>query len=268
MIRFVTQFTMHERSEPKREAMTDRQTDLYRHFNKDGDLLYVGISFRAIIRQSAHANAAPWWNEVTTITVERLPNREKALVAEKAAVENENPRYNKHWGKKPFRYKTQRKHGLSIDLPGAPEMADAVMDWYLCLTRNRIMPKALRGLAEKFDQSTDAGRAYAITLRALASLHMASKAEAKAQPNPERTIAGMEAAKARGWKPGPPTLVDRLKAKDPKRLAELLADIQDPMQSWRKLQKKYGYSVATLRRHFEELRKSALDELAAEDESK
>lgn len=95
---------------------------------------------------------------------------------------------------------------------------------------------------------------------------MASLAQFERDLTSERTIAGMEAAKARGWKPGPPTLIDRLKDKDPKRLAELLADVQDPMQSWRKLQKKYGYSVATLRRHFEDERKAALGEWAEEDE--
>ncbi|WP_297843001.1 recombinase family protein [uncultured Roseibium sp.] len=97
---------------------------------------------------------------------------------------------------------------------------------------------------------------------------MASLAQFERDLTSERTIAGMEAAKARGWKPGPPTLVDKLKDKDPERLEDLLKDVQDPLMSWRKLQKKYGYSVATLRRHFEDLRKSALDELAAEDESK
>lgn len=250
--------------------MGERQTDLYRHFDKDGVLLYVGISFRAIVRQAAHSNAAPWWDNVTTITVERLPSREAALAAEKRAVKEEKPLYNKHWGKKRFRYKSQRKHGYTIDLLGAPDMAEAVVDWYLSLTRNRLMPKALRGLANKFDQTTEAGRAYAITLRALEELHKNSEpvVDEDSDEKRARTKAGMEAAKARGWKPGPPTLVDRLRDKDPERLEDLLKDVQDPLMSWRKLQKKYGYSVATLRRHFEELRKSALDELAAEDESK
>jgi len=36
------------------------KTDLYRHFNDNGTLLYVGISFAAISRNKNHINYCKW----------------------------------------------------------------------------------------------------------------------------------------------------------------------------------------------------------------
>lgn len=95
---------------------------------------------------------------------------------------------------------------------------------------------------------------------------LASLAQLERDLTSERTKAGMDAARKRGWHPGPQTLVQRLKKEDPKRLKALRKDIADPTMSWRALHKKYGYAVATLRRHFEDERKQALLNLAADDE--
>jgi len=92
---------------------------------------------------------------------------------------------------------------------------------------------------------------------------LASLAQLERDLTAERTKAGMEAARKRGFKPGPPTLLQRM---DKKELRALRKDLADPLMTWRKLHKKYGYAVATLRRHFEEERKQALLDLAADDE--
>lgn len=92
---------------------------------------------------------------------------------------------------------------------------------------------------------------------------LASLAQLERDLTAERTKAGMEAARKRGFKPGPPTLLQRM---DKKELRALRKDLADPLMTWRKLHKKYGYAVATLRRHFEEERKQALLNLAADDE--
>lgn len=96
---------------------------------------------------------------------------------------------------------------------------------------------------------------------------LASLAQLERDLTAERTKAGMDAARKRGWHPGPQTLVQRLEQEDPKRLKALRKDIADPKMSWRKLHEKYGYAVATLRRHFEGARKEALAKLAADDEA-
>jgi len=70
-------------------------TDLYRYFDAAGELLYVGISFHAIVRAGAHRNSAEWWAQVHTMTVERFPTRELAAAAELVAIRTEGPRFNR-----------------------------------------------------------------------------------------------------------------------------------------------------------------------------
>lgn len=93
---------------------------------------------------------------------------------------------------------------------------------------------------------------------------LASLAQLERDLTAERTKAGMEAAKARGWKPGPPTLLEKMSEDE---LAAFRVDLANPKMSWRKLHQKYGFAVATMRRHFEEERKDLLAELAAKDEA-
>ncbi len=95
---------------------------------------------------------------------------------------------------------------------------------------------------------------------------LASLAQLERDLTAERTKAGMDAARKRGWHPGPPTLVQRLEKDDPKKLKALRKDLADPVMTWRKLHKKYGYAVATLRRHFEGERKAFLADMAVRDE--
>lgn len=79
------------------ELAQDAPCELYRHFGADGSLLYVGISTRTVIRLSQHKHCSTWFSEIATITIERFPCRADALVAERAAVIGERPKYNKVW---------------------------------------------------------------------------------------------------------------------------------------------------------------------------
>lgn len=69
-------------------------TQLYRHFDREGRLLYVGISLSTIARLSSHKNAAPWFDQIATITVEHFPTRRLALIAELRAIRDEQPAHN------------------------------------------------------------------------------------------------------------------------------------------------------------------------------
>lgn len=73
-----------------------QETQLYRHYNKDGVLLYVGISFSAIVRQVHHKKFSHWYSEVCRIDIETFPYRREALVAEKNAIAKEKPLHNIH----------------------------------------------------------------------------------------------------------------------------------------------------------------------------
>jgi hypothetical protein len=64
-------------------------------FDRDGRLLYVGISQRATRRFDEHGREKPWWNDVEQITVEHFPTREAVEVAERRAIRSESPLHNK-----------------------------------------------------------------------------------------------------------------------------------------------------------------------------
>lgn len=73
--------------------MTD-QTSLYRHFDSNGRLLYVGISKNALARLGGHKSDKSWYGEIATVTIETFNSRAEALRCEAAAILNENPKYN------------------------------------------------------------------------------------------------------------------------------------------------------------------------------
>lgn len=67
---------------------------LYRFFDQDGDLLYVGITNNPGRRWSQHRADKPWWSEVHHIEMEHHADRESVLRAEATAIRAERPRHN------------------------------------------------------------------------------------------------------------------------------------------------------------------------------
>ena len=67
---------------------------LYRHFDKSGNLLYVGVSLSTIQRLSQHKNQSHWYNNISQVTIEQFPDRFTALLAERTAIKEENPLHN------------------------------------------------------------------------------------------------------------------------------------------------------------------------------
>lgn len=70
------------------------ETQLYRHFNADGELLYVGISMTVLIRTRSHSYNSTWFNEVRRIEIEPFPSLVSALEAERSAIRDEKPKHN------------------------------------------------------------------------------------------------------------------------------------------------------------------------------
>lgn len=70
------------------------RTALYRFFNADGALLYVGITEHLGIRWNTHAKKQPWWPQVARQTVDWHETRALAEKAETAAIKAEQPKYN------------------------------------------------------------------------------------------------------------------------------------------------------------------------------
>lgn len=80
----------------QRERRTIRRQPhcLYRFFNSNGDLLYVGITNSLPLRLEQHNDAKPWWTEVSHARIQHYDDRSSVLVAEKSAIETEFPFYN------------------------------------------------------------------------------------------------------------------------------------------------------------------------------
>lgn len=79
---------------PSHHPKAGQQTCLYRHFDGDGRLLYVGVSLSAAARLSRHSVDSGWFRLVALVTLEWHPNRSMALAAERAAIRSERPEYN------------------------------------------------------------------------------------------------------------------------------------------------------------------------------
>ena len=70
------------------------RTCLYRHFDCEGKLLYVGVSLHVLSRLSAHARISPWFHRIAHVHIEHFDSRKEALAAERAAIAEEHPECN------------------------------------------------------------------------------------------------------------------------------------------------------------------------------
>lgn len=73
--------------------MTNRNV-LYRIFDGDGALLYIGATTSLATRIASHAQTQPWWDEASEIKLKRFETFEELAKAEVLAIEFEHPKYN------------------------------------------------------------------------------------------------------------------------------------------------------------------------------
>ena len=78
-----------------RYDIADRQTMLYRYFDAEGRLLYVGITMAPRGRHRLHDLRSPHVKYATHISFEWYPDRETARAAELDAIRSEEPVFNK-----------------------------------------------------------------------------------------------------------------------------------------------------------------------------
>lgn len=67
---------------------------LYRHYAKDGRLLYVGISLNAMARLSEHSIESEWFPLIATVTLDHYLSVADAREAERLAIKHEMPMHN------------------------------------------------------------------------------------------------------------------------------------------------------------------------------
>lgn len=69
-------------------------TELYRHYDSEDNLLYIGISKCTSSRLKGHKFSSNWYYDIVKITIERFDTRDAALKAEREAIESEHPIHN------------------------------------------------------------------------------------------------------------------------------------------------------------------------------
>jgi hypothetical protein len=119
-------------------------TDLYRFYDADDRLLYVGISLHAAQRASEHRRDKPWWPDVARMNVEHLDgDRKTAEAAERRAIVNERPLHNVTWNV-----------ATTNDSSGTPIEFDAIC---LLWREHDTLARAVDQIATRFDESEDEG---------------------------------------------------------------------------------------------------------------
>lgn len=90
-----SQFTEQEAAELELVIADEcTKTALYRHFDKDGNLLYVGRSVSAMRRLAEHKHSAHWFEQVARIEIQWFEAKGLAAEAEITAIKAEKPRFN------------------------------------------------------------------------------------------------------------------------------------------------------------------------------
>ena len=91
---------------------------LYRWFDAEGRLLYVGITNDASRRVAEHVASKPWIGQAAQMTLTHYPDRAAVLAAEKEAIRMEQPAYNiVHNGGV---NRAARRRALAPAIPAAP----------------------------------------------------------------------------------------------------------------------------------------------------
>lgn len=98
---------------------------LYRHYDADGALLYVGASQSPFMRLTQHSSTSPWRFMVAKIEIEWFEAKEEALKAEVEAIRSELPMFNCQHG--------QRKKGAAPRRFGSHDNSEI-----LCKIRDHI----------------------------------------------------------------------------------------------------------------------------------
>lgn len=67
---------------------------LYRMYDADDRLLYVGMTINPHLRLKQHRVQQSWWGDVNSITLTHFDTRAALADAERLAIVNERPRWN------------------------------------------------------------------------------------------------------------------------------------------------------------------------------
>ena len=123
--------------------MKPKCCEMYRHFDKNGKLLYVGVSYTTFERLMQHRAASDWFDRIVRIEIERFPTREAALWAEEIAIKEEKPLFNVgHSLTVPNKRKTTEAERLRLAARGKDEFG-VIINSGACLNAIQATIEAL-----------------------------------------------------------------------------------------------------------------------------
>ena len=117
---------------------------LYRFFDKENNLLYIGISINAYNRYKGHLATKTWMDGVANITLQGYNSRAEVEAAEIEAIRSENPKYNR------IRYNKNER-------PSLEELIDNMAQGMANLTADEIAT-AMKGAFEGYAQLKALGK--------------------------------------------------------------------------------------------------------------
>ncbi|MDV7194650.1 GIY-YIG nuclease family protein [Mycolicibacterium fortuitum] len=71
-----------------------KQNILYRAYDENCTLLYIGITANPGVRLRKHAEGKDWWGQVTSIQLQHFKTRDALEEAEREAIAAESPVFN------------------------------------------------------------------------------------------------------------------------------------------------------------------------------
>ena len=80
---------------PEMNEYRQRRPTLYRYFDAEGRLLYVGVTTGHLGRTLQHSLAALWWTDAASCTLEHFTDEAAMREAERVAIIAERPIHNR-----------------------------------------------------------------------------------------------------------------------------------------------------------------------------
>jgi len=114
---------------------------LYRHFDANGVLLYVGCTINMPRRTYEHTSFSPWKDRISRTETTEFDTHAEALKAEKKAIQSENPLFNT------IRYKRRHRQYSAHLRPGAYELACKKAEMYNEMIAGMTVEEAMRPIA-------------------------------------------------------------------------------------------------------------------------
>jgi predicted GIY-YIG superfamily endonuclease len=71
-----------------------RPATVYRAYDAEGNLLYIGMTTQNVGRMTQHARDSGWWPRTVRLELEHLPSREEALRRERQLINALRPEAN------------------------------------------------------------------------------------------------------------------------------------------------------------------------------